>query len=97
MPNLDQVGEHRSHSMAARELGAFMSAVAELYGPDQARIAAEDWIRALESRSEVFSFTTGEWRKLTIVAASQLATRVLELGYRPKRLNLVRSRIRTVG
>lgn len=36
-------------SKAERELGAFMSAVNELYGPEQARISAGDWIDELES------------------------------------------------
>ena len=62
---------------AERELGAFMSVVAELHGPSQARIAAEDWIDALESAKEPFGFTAGEWRKITIVAAGRLAIRFI--------------------
>ena len=63
---------------AERELGAFMSAVTELHGPQQARIAADDWICAFESTNEQFGFTTSEWRKVTIIAASRLATRLVQ-------------------
>ena len=66
--------------MAERELGAFMTAVTELHGPQQARIAAEDWIYAFESTNERFGSTTSEWRKVTIIAASRLATRLVESG-----------------
>jgi hypothetical protein len=33
---------------AERELGVFIRAVTELFGPEQARLAAEDWVDALE-------------------------------------------------
>ena len=57
-------------SMAERELAAFMSAVTELCGLDQARIAAEDWIYTFESKDEQSGFTVGEWRKITIAVAT---------------------------
>ena len=72
--------------MAERELGAFMSAVTELYGPEQARIAAEDWIYTFEATDEPFGFTTGQWRNITIQAAWLLATRLLESGCKTTRL-----------
>jgi hypothetical protein len=34
--------------MAERELGAFIRAVTDLFGPEQARLAAEDWVEELE-------------------------------------------------
>src|ERR1700730_9864256 len=34
--------------IAERELGAFIRAVTELFGPDQARLAAEDWVDEVE-------------------------------------------------
>ena len=34
-------------TMAERELGAFISAVTELFGTEQARLAAEDWLDEL--------------------------------------------------
>lgn len=97
MAKLNEVSEPLGYSPAIRELRAFISAVTELYGPDEARIAAEDWIRAFESTSDAFSFKPSEWRKVTIVAASELATRVLESGCRSERLNLVKGRTRSAG
>ena len=34
--------------IAERELGAFIRAVTELFGPEQARLAAEEWVDELE-------------------------------------------------
>ncbi len=31
-------------AIAERELGAFIRAVTELFGPEQARLAGEDWV-----------------------------------------------------
>ena len=62
---------------AERELGAFMNAVAELYGPAQATIAAEDWIYELESTDEPLGSTSGESRGITVRAAARFATRLL--------------------
>jgi hypothetical protein len=36
--------------MAERELFAFVTAVAELFGSDQAEISAEDWLRELNGK-----------------------------------------------
>ena len=36
-------------TMAERELGAFISAVTELFSSEQARLAAEDWLDELAS------------------------------------------------
>lgn len=62
--------------LAERELSAFINAVAALYGPEQARLSAEDWLEESElmdipPRSEVRS-----WRAVTIAASARLATRV---------------------
>lgn len=34
--------------MAERELAAFISAATELFGPEQARLSAEDWLEESE-------------------------------------------------
>jgi hypothetical protein len=62
-------------TMAERELSAFFTAVTELYGPEQAKAAAEDWLREL-GVSDGLPTSAREWRTLTIVAAAQLASRV---------------------
>ena len=67
------------HLMASaeRELGAFISAVSELFGPDHAQRAADDWLGELE-RAEFSSMNTltearREFRAVTIAAAVRLA------------------------
>jgi len=47
-------------NMAERELAAFMSAVTDLYGPEQARIAAEDWVEQFESMDTLPGLTPRE-------------------------------------
>jgi hypothetical protein len=61
---------------AERELEAFVSAVAESYGEDQARLATEDWLLELEMMDVVPEPSSGLWRTLTIVSASRLAARL---------------------
>jgi hypothetical protein len=34
--------------IAEREIGAFIRGVTELFGPEQARLTAEDWVDELE-------------------------------------------------
>jgi hypothetical protein len=45
-----------------RGLGAFISAVTELYGAEQARLSAIDWLDQFESINDVSGFTTHDWR-----------------------------------
>jgi hypothetical protein len=62
-------------AMAERELSAFLSAVTELYGPEQTEASADDWLRELQAREDVPA-SAREWRTLTIAAAAQLASRM---------------------
>jgi hypothetical protein len=62
---------------AQRELGAFMSAVAELYGPEQATISGRDWLHELESMDGARGLTTRQLWMITIRAAAQLASRLI--------------------
>jgi hypothetical protein len=62
-------------STAERELGSFFTAVKQLYGPEQAEIAASDWLQELQAMSD-FAGATPNWRQLTINAAKRLALRV---------------------
>lgn len=61
---------------AERELGAFMKAVTDSFGPKASRLAAEDWLEELGSRQELPKLSAHYWRSLTIAAASRLATRL---------------------
>ena len=59
-----------------RELGAFISAVTELYGAEQARLSAIDWLDQFESINDVSGSTTHDWRLVTIRAATCLVNRL---------------------
>ena len=63
-------------SSAERELGAFMNAVTDSFGPEEGRLAAEDWLEVLDSREEFPGTSADDWRSITIAAASRLAMRL---------------------
>ena len=84
-PQLIPVHERRSsHSpadadlmvIAERELGAFIRAVTELFGPEQARLAAEDWVDELESMDALPGPTRRDWGSVTVAASARLASRL---------------------
>ena len=62
--------------IAERELGAFIRAVTELFGPEQARLAAEDWVNELELIDAVPGPTRRDWGSVTVAASAQLARRL---------------------
>ena len=47
LPNSDGPTFVKLMTMAERELGAFISAVTELFGSEQVSLAAEDWLDEL--------------------------------------------------
>ena len=61
---------------AERELGAFIGAVAELYGPEQARLSADDWLNELALVDSLTSSTSRDWRRVTVAASARLANRL---------------------
>jgi len=63
-------------ALAALELGAFMTAVSDLFGPDEGRLAAEEWLQELESSNVLSVSTPAAWRSITIAAAARLAVRL---------------------
>src|SRR5438132_5600667 len=62
--------------IAERELGAVIGAVTELFGPEQARLAAEDWVDELELMDALPAPTRRDWGSVTIAASAQLARRL---------------------
>ena len=66
-------------NFAARELAAFIAAVARQYGPDQARVSAEDWLDELYRADSPFPCEVQNWRAITVGAAIRLAKRIEEL------------------
>jgi hypothetical protein len=63
--------------IAEQELGAFIRAVTELFGPELARLAAEDWVDELELMDALPESTSRhDWGSVTISAAARLAKRL---------------------
>ena len=62
--------------MAEREFSAFISAVKELLGPDQARLSALDWLDELELTDSQCGSASQDWRAVTVAASARLANRL---------------------
>ena len=62
-------------TMAERELSAFFNAVTHLFGSEQAKLSAEDWLREL-IEIDGLPASAREWRLITAKAATRLAGRV---------------------
>lgn len=62
-------------NMAERELSAFIHAVMELFGPEQARLSTKDWLDESELMNSQHRVTSKEWRAVTIAASARLANR----------------------
>ena len=69
--------------IAERELGAFIGAVTELFGPEQARLAAEYWVDELELMEALPGLTSRDWGSVTVAASAQLARRLITGVNRP--------------
>ena len=61
---------------AEKELGAFARAVNKLFGSAHAGQSIEDWVEEFESIDWPAGGTIPDWRRVTIVAAARLASRV---------------------
>ena len=62
--------------LAERELSAFFRAVTDLYGPEQARVSAEDWLEESDLMDSPPRPEGRSWRSVTIAASARLADRV---------------------
>lgn len=62
--------------LAERELSAFIGAVKRLFGPEQARVSAEDWLREAELLDSPPRWNEQAWRSITIAASARLAARI---------------------
>jgi hypothetical protein len=63
-------------AMAERELSAFLNAITQLFGPEQAEISAEEWLQELIEIDGRLPATTREWRLITAKVSTRLAGRV---------------------
>ena len=70
----DQQREPMAHhlALAERELSAFVTAVHQLFGADQASQAGDIWIEELERTDWPSEAPIIDWRKVTIAAAGRL-------------------------
>jgi hypothetical protein len=62
--------------MAERELTAFVVAVTELFGSEQARLSAEEWVDALVSMKSLCGSKSRDWRAVTIAISARLTSRL---------------------
>ena len=62
--------------LAEHELAAFIGSVTELFGPEQARLSAEDWLDEAEFTDGSSRSTSRDWRAITIAASVRLANRL---------------------
>jgi hypothetical protein len=71
----DPIYEEQVHA-AESELSAFVGAVTRLYGAEQARLSAEDWLDESELMDSPRRSTPRDWRAVTVAASAQLANRL---------------------
>ncbi|HXY52654.1 MAG TPA: hypothetical protein VEI01_24630 [Terriglobales bacterium] len=62
--------------LAERELASFIAAVAKSYGPEQAKLSAEDWLEESKLMDSPPRSEARNWRAVTIAASARLANRV---------------------
>ena len=74
-PFSDPIFEEQAR-LAERELAAFIAAVKASYGPEQARLSAEDWLEESELMDSPPRSEERDWRAVTIAASARLANRV---------------------
>jgi hypothetical protein len=93
----NQVGTNKSFSdwryadhahLAERELFAFVCAVVELFGFEQAEISAEDWLDESELIDAAPRCTDRDWRSITVAASARLARRLDTARYHRMQLGL---------
>lgn len=62
--------------LAERELASFLAAVTKLYGPEQAKLSAEDWLDESELIDSPPRSVVRNWGAVTIAASARLADRM---------------------
>ena len=62
-------------NMAERELSAFIRAVTELFGPEQAMLSTADWLDESERMDRPHPASSRDWRAVTVAASARLANR----------------------
>jgi hypothetical protein len=81
----ESIYEQETH-LAERELSAFVKAVTEMFGKEQARASAGDWVPEAELMDTPPPSAIRDWRSVTIAASARLTSRVDAALDRPKSL-----------
>jgi hypothetical protein len=79
-------------TMAERELSAFFNGVTQLFGSEQAKLSAEDWLQELIAIDHLPA-SIREWRFVTAKASTRLASRVRASSLSTEQQMLRRKRI----
>ena len=69
--------------LAERELAAFIGAVTQLFGPETAKLAAQDWLDEAELADGPPRSTSRNWRAVTMAASARLANRPAVAQHQP--------------
>lgn len=62
--------------IAEHELSAFVRAVAQLFGPEYAKLSAEEWLDESELMDSPPRTASRDWRAVTVAASARLADRL---------------------
>jgi hypothetical protein len=62
--------------IAERELSAFIRAVTQLFGPEEAKLSVEDWLDESELVDSPPRSTSRDWRAVSVAASARLAKRL---------------------
>jgi hypothetical protein len=68
--------------LAEKELAAFICAVDQLFGAEQARESALDWIEELERMDWPSGESIPDWRRVTVGASARLGALLSGRGHR---------------
>jgi hypothetical protein len=74
--SFDSLTYANQEHVAERELAAFIAAVKELFGSEQASLSTDDWLDESELMDCAPRSTSRDWRTVTVAASARLAKRV---------------------
>lgn len=71
----DSIYEEQTH-LAEHELSSFIAAVKASYGPEQAKVSADDWLEESEIMDSPPRSEARNWHAVTVAASARLADRI---------------------
>lgn len=79
-PFSNSVYEEQTH-LAEHELSSFIAVVTQSYGPELARLSADDWLDESDLIDSPPRSAPRNWRAVTIAASARLAHRITFNGH----------------